>query len=269
MSNFIDSVTTIGHSEGDHEELKIQKGFLVYLALFMSGGGIVWGTISLYYGLFFQSVFPYSYVLISALNMGYFSFSKNIKLVRFIQVFISLSLPFMFQWSLGGFGSSGIIMLWAILALIASLSFQSIQTSLNWLWVYLFLTILSAFLDEELKSFTPEILPDDSIIFVVINIILISSMVFGLVVFFVKKYKDAEVLLETERDKLKKSFVFLRNSHEALKAAYNKIKSQNKDLESQIKKNVDQSSDENAQKLEEYEKILAEQKKILGEFESN
>jgi hypothetical protein len=266
MAGIFERIGTLGHKEDDREELRIQKGFLVYLAIFMSVGGLVWGTISLSYGLIFQSIFPYSYVIISFFNLLYFNYSKNIRPVRFIQVLISLSLPFLFQWSLGGFSSSGVIMLWAILALIASLSFQSIKTSVAWLYVYLFLTLASAFFDNELKAFKPEILPDNSIIFVVINLTLISSIVFGLVVFFVKKYKDAEKNLEKERDNLKRANYYLRNSHNTLKNAYKSLKANKEKLESQVTQDLPEN---NQKQLAEYEKILEEQKEILKQYEIN
>ena len=185
------NIASIGHAENDSDELQIQKSFLVYLALFMSVGGIVWGSISLFYGLAFQAAFPYSYVLISVVNMIIFYFTKDIRVSRFIQVLISLALPFLFQWSLGGFSASGSIMLWAILALIASLTFQSTGTVTGWLAMFLSLTLFSALIDERLKAFKPEILPDNSIVFVVINMTLICTAVFILVVYFVNKYKEA------------------------------------------------------------------------------
>lgn len=262
--NLIERIGALGILKGDSEELKIQKGFLVYLAAFMSVGGLVWGSISIYYQLYFQSIFPYSYVLISMINMLYFSFSKSIREVRFVQVFISLALPFLFQWSLGGFSSSGVIMLWSILALIASLSFQSIETSFRWLWVYISLTLISAYFDSDLNQYKPDVLPDNSIIFVVINIILISSIVFGLVVYFVKKYKDAEVTLQLERDRLKKSYVTLRRSHDVLRKSYDKMRSKKEIIESQL---IEKEVETQSSQLAEYRKVLQEQQRVLQDFE--
>jgi large-conductance mechanosensitive channel len=256
------NIANLGHQVGDTEELQIQKSFLVYLALFMSVGGIVWGSICLYYGLTFQSLFPYSYVLISALNLVYFSFSKHIRPVRFIQVFISLALPFLFQWSLGGFNASGTIMLWAILALIASLTFQSTQTATGWLAVYLFLTLLSALIDDTLKQYKPEVLPDDSIVFVVINLTLISTIVFGLVVYFIRRYKDAEENLEKQRDNLKRSNLFLKKSHDVLRKSYEGLRQSQVELMKSEDAKIEDSTV--SKQLLEYEKILSAQKRLLS-----
>jgi large-conductance mechanosensitive channel len=263
----IAQLAKIGHTDKDSDELLIQKSFLVYLAIFMSFGGIVWGSICLYYGLEFQSIFPYSYVLISIVNMVVFYITKNIKPTRFVQVLISLSLPFIFQWSLGGFNASGSIMLWSILALIASLTFQSTGTATGWLAMFLSLTMFSAFIDERLKAFKPEILPDDSIMFVVINMMLICTIVFGLVVYFVNKYKEAEVKLEKERDNLRRSNLHLRKSYTTLKESYQRIKA---NLGSNQRNQAKQHTPDKEQEiltqemhLKELEEILKAQKKLI------
>jgi membrane-associated HD superfamily phosphohydrolase len=260
----ITQLAKLGHTIDDSDELLIQKSFLVYLAIFMSVGGIVWGTICLYYGLQFQSIFPYSYVLISVVNMAVFRITKNIKPTRFVQVLISLSLPFLFQWSLGGFNASGSIMLWSILALIASLTFQSTGTATGWLAMFLSLTLFSAFIDARLKAFKPDILPDDSILFVVINMTLICTIVFGLVVYFVNKYKEAEVKLEKERDNLRRSNLHLRKSYNTLRNSYQRIKS---NLPQKTSGGAEQGMDKESLSqeihLKELEDILRAQKKLI------
>lgn len=250
----------IGVNESDNQELRIQKGFLASLAFMMSIGGIVWGSISLYYDLYFQSAFPYAYVVISTLNMLYFYLAKNIKPVRFIQVLISLLLPFMFQWSLGGFEASGTIMLWAILSIIASLSFQSISGSMTWLIVYLTLTVVSGFFDSTFKAYKPEILPSSSLLFTVLNLILISSAVFGLVVFYVSRYKEAEESLLKERAKLRKSNKILLSSSNELKKSYQEILQAKKNLEAQV--NIEDAS----QIQKQYDLILKRQKSMLERY---
>jgi hypothetical protein len=259
MASILTGLSKIGHKQKDTEDIRIQKSFLVYLAIFMSVGGIVWGTVSVSYELYFQSIFPYGYVLVSIINMLIFYQTKNIKIVRFIQVLISLILPFAFQWSLGGFSASGIIMLWAILSLIASLSFQSIRTSINWLLVYIAMTIASAYFDDYAKALKPDVLPEGSVTFVVINLVLISSIVFGLVVFFVHRYRLAEVDLQKQKDQLAKANMVLKNSQKSLMRSYKELKEK---MESQPTGDGGPMS-----QLDMYEKILQDQKKLIAQYE--
>ncbi len=158
----------------------------------MSGGGVLWGSISLANGLVFQSLIPYAYTVVSVFNLWYFHRSKDFGTVRFIQILISLLLPFFFQWVLGGFFSSGMIMLWALLALVASPSFQSPKSSVVWLLLFLFLTVVSAVFQDYFYSLKPDILPDQSLLFMTLNASVICAIVFGLVIYFVHQNNVAQ-----------------------------------------------------------------------------
>lgn len=205
MSNY-NFISSIGHAGSDSETVKNQKAFLTYLAVFMSFGGLIWGTIALYYGLFIQSLIPYSYVVISILNLTYLKFSKKFATVRSIQVFVSLCLPFLFQWSLGGFFSSGMIMLWALLSLLASLSFGNPKSSFVWLFLFVTLTVISGVFDGFfIENFKPTILDNTSVNFTVLNISVITAIVFSLVVYFVNNLHNTQKELEVKQQQVESS----------------------------------------------------------------
>ncbi len=185
-------MSSLGHLPDDTADIRTKKSFLVYLAVFMSGGGVLWGSISLANGLVFQSLIPYAYTVVSVFNLWYFHRSKDFGTVRFIQILISLLLPFFFQWVLGGFFSSGMIMLWALLALVASPSFQSPKSSVVWLILFLFLTVVSAVFQDYFYSLKPDILPDQSLLFITLNASVICAIVFGLVIYFVHQNNVAQ-----------------------------------------------------------------------------
>ena len=216
VKNWLNYIINIGQSSDDSEELKAQKSFLLYLAVFMSLGGLIWGTISLAYGLLIQSTIPYGYILISFLNILYFKKTKNFKVVRSVQVLISLILPFLFQWSLGGFLPSGIIMLWAVLSLIASLSFQEVRTTFIWLALFVSLTIFSGLIDEYLNEHAkPENLSDVSLPFIVLNITVIISTVFVLVVYFVHNLKSTKLILKSKQHEIEEKNEQLQRANNA------------------------------------------------------
>ncbi|MGB3464425.1 MAG: hypothetical protein WBA74_04110 [Cyclobacteriaceae bacterium] len=206
-------ISAIGHTESDSEKVKNQKAFLTYLAVFMSVGGMVWGSIAVYYDLYAQSLIPYSYVIISILNLTYLKFSKDFSTVRSIQVFISLSLPFIFQWSLGGFYSSGMIMLWALLSLLASLSFGNPRSSFVWLFLFIGLTVISGVFDSYfLTNFKPSILADTSLGFTVLNVSVITAIVFSLMVYFVSNLHNTQIQLEEKQQQIEKNNSSLVNA---------------------------------------------------------
>ncbi len=155
------------------------KRLLVYLAMLMSIGGVVWGGICTYYGLHTASLIPYGYVLVSFANLLLFHLKKDYRASRFIQVLVSLLLPFMFQWSLGGFVSSGAVMLWANLALVGSLALHRGNNAYWWLGFYAILTLVSLAIDGYVHDLRPAVLLDENAPpLTALNTIMVSSITF-------------------------------------------------------------------------------------------
>ena len=222
--SLLTNYSQIGHTTADSDQTRLQKSFLAYLALFMSMGGVLWGSIALFYDLIPQSVIPYGYVVISIVNMLYFGSTKNLPVARGIQVFISLALPFLFQWSLGGFYSSGFIMLWAVLALIASLTFSRAGTAVFWLVMFVALTVVSQVFDKVFVEIKPEILPDLSLGFAVVNICVIVTIVFALMAYFVSELRNSQKVLKEKND-------LIEEINTSLMTAQVKAEQKNKELE--------------------------------------
>ena len=88
---------SLGDRPGDSDDERLRHRLLVYMGLLMSCGGLVWGGLSLYGGMVFASIVPYGYTAATALNLVYFGVSKNFRVVRIVQVLLSLLLPFLFR----------------------------------------------------------------------------------------------------------------------------------------------------------------------------
>ncbi|RRB02559.1 ATP-binding protein [Larkinella rosea] len=192
MINIVDYIASIGIQPNDREDAILQKRFLVYQALLMSGGGILWGILALVLNREWQSTVPFGYVLITAVNLLYFHHSGDFRVVKAIQTGISLLLPFLFQWVLGGFIASGAVMLWALMSLAASVTYQSNRKVAFWLGLYIVLTLFSGYFDQNFKAW---IRPDDaeaySVPAMVMNIAVISTILLWLVNFVVRGKNEA------------------------------------------------------------------------------
>ena len=202
MNRYLKQLAAIGNQPADTEKQKLAKRFLIYMALLMSGGGIMWGAICLYLGLLLPASIPFGYVLLTAVNLCYFSVSKQFRAARFIQISLSLLLPFFFQWSIGGFVSSGAVMLWAMIALLGSLTFQDARLTLRWFWAYLLLTVVSGVIDSHLKTYAPPSSSTMVTLLFVINILAVSVIVFGLMNFFVRSRELAHEELQLKNKAL-------------------------------------------------------------------
>ncbi|MCC7538141.1 MAG: hypothetical protein IT379_18085 [Deltaproteobacteria bacterium] len=168
----------------DGDEARMQHRFLIATGGAMSCGGVLWGSGCLIFGMTTPSVIPLGYAAATTLNFLFLWWTKRFDIARTFQIVISLLLPFLFQWWLGGFASSGVVMIWAMLAFVASLSFDNPRASLFWIGLYVALTILSGWLEPRLT--VPDLLRDQTVstTLTTINVAVVSTMVFLLTLAF-------------------------------------------------------------------------------------
>ena len=194
--NILNFLSSIADRRDDSEKKKRAHRFLIYLGTLMSIGGLIWGTISISAGIFYESFIPYSYALITLLNFTYLYLTKDFQTAQFVQVLASLLLPFVFQFFLGGFVASGAVVLWSILTILGSFTFQNRRTTLKWFFVYLLLIFSCGILDKRFDIITLQVPPEISLLFITLNILLISIIVFTLFYYFVKSEDNMRVQLE-------------------------------------------------------------------------
>lgn len=200
--SILERIGAIADRPGDSEEVKLRHRLLILGGLLMSGGGLLWGTMSVVFGLVRESVVPYGYILITALNLGMLWKTKHFPTARTVQITASLLLPFAFMWVLGGFQTSGSVMIWAMLSLIGSLSFDDLKHNIRWLLLFILFTVVSGFLEPHLT--VPEAIrsPTVSTVFFVTNMVVVNSVVFGLTLFFVRGRKRALEEIEVKNRQL-------------------------------------------------------------------
>jgi len=187
----------LGESPGESSNDRLGRQILVLGGVLMSGGGVLWGALALGFGLLRPSVVPLGYVVMTALNLWLLSRTRNFPRARVAQVLLSLLLPFIFQWSLGGFVASGAMMLWAMLSLVGSLTFSTARESLIWVALYCVLTVVSGLIDAQVVAVAPFVpLTPVVRLFFVLNITLISVSVFGLAISLNQRQRSAIVALE-------------------------------------------------------------------------
>ena len=198
LKQLINRIEVIGDLPSDTPEERQQHKLLIYMALLMSGGGILWGGLCLYFKLHGPSIIPFGYVLITALNLIFFRATKRFSIVRTLQVSTSLLLPVLFQLTLGGFTRSGAVMLWSLLALGGSLTFSDIRLGVRWLIFYVFCTLICGLFDEPARlAYTNPIDPSASTIFFVINISVITSIFFLLTLLMLNEHRRTQADLIT------------------------------------------------------------------------
>mgnify|MGYP003344800372 CR=1 FL=1 len=203
FERLIDKINYIGVLPDDDGLKANQKRFVVYEGILMSFGGILWGIICLILEKNFQSIIPFGYVVLSVFNLFYFHKTKRFQFVQGFQTGISLFLPFIFQWTLGGFYASGGVMLWSLLSLTASLSYSNPRASAFWLVVFLVITIISGIFDSYFKEiFYYSSESHDPFPLLTLNISVVSTLILILVIYYVRENSKANMKLKDSHQAL-------------------------------------------------------------------
>lgn len=195
-----------GDSElaSDPEQLRLRKAVLILLAATCTILGIFWGITYFSLGRPLAGSLPLGYSAMSAGSLVYYLLSKRYKFFCRSQLLLILILPFLLQWSLGGFAASGSVIIWSILAPIGALMFAGTTRAIPWFCAYLMFLALSGFLDGRDISRTA-LPPLIVIISFAMNIGAVSAIVFFLLKFFVHAREQAMAELDREHRKVRHS----------------------------------------------------------------
>ncbi len=86
----------LADTDDDDDEDRLRHRFLIATGLAMSGGGLMWGTLSMGLGTWGPMLIPYGYVVGTGLNLAFLAKTKRFAAARTVQVLISVALPFIF-----------------------------------------------------------------------------------------------------------------------------------------------------------------------------
>lgn len=206
MKNLLAILSKIGCYPTDDDFVVVKKQFLVYQGIGMSFGGLLWGTLLFVFDYPLPSIIPYGYTLITILNFYFLWKLKNFNTARIVQMSISVLLPFLLQWFLGGFNVSGGVMLWSLLALVSSATYLNLRDIYITLVIFVGLILFSLILDPFFeKNYNMGVGEYVSLVFLVVNILSVSLIVFFLMLYFNRMNQSH--LIE-----LRKSYTKLINS---------------------------------------------------------
>ncbi|MBW2178181.1 MAG: adenylate/guanylate cyclase domain-containing protein [Deltaproteobacteria bacterium] len=174
----------------DTREQVIRKTALMLLVFLYTLLSLFWGTVYLLLGLKLSAAIPYGYGMISVLTLLVLFSTKHYETFRFIQLFLILLIPFLAQWSLGGFSPSGAVMLWSVLSPMGALMFSGPRRAWAWFVGYLLLIMVSVVFDTVFTMSDHTVPALVSAAFFVFNIAGVTSIAFFLLRYFVRKGEE-------------------------------------------------------------------------------
>jgi serine phosphatase RsbU (regulator of sigma subunit) len=204
LETLLQRLSRAGGVPSDTEEVRLRKAVLILFAGICLIMGIFWGIAYLALGRPLAGIFPLGYSTVSLVSLLYFFRSKGYKLFCRGQLALILILPFLLQWSLGGYWSSGAVIIWSILSPIGALMFAGTTRATPWFFAYVLLMVLSGFINVRSASQTD--LPTFiTVMSFVMNIGGVSAIVFFLLKYFVHERERAMAELDKEHRRVRQS----------------------------------------------------------------
>ena len=171
--------------------------------------GFIWVGTYAALGLWLAVAGPVAYQLLTVAGIIIFARTKNLAVFRSTQLAALLLLPFLIQWSLGGFVPASAVMLWALLAPLGALLLDP-NRAVFWFAAYVMLTLVSGVIDPVLPDRSDSIPRAVNITFFVLNLGFASYVAYAQVRYFTRAREQALAalaeehrLLELEREKSK------------------------------------------------------------------
>lgn len=185
VSNLVDRVGFAVSVETDDENDRLRKSVMTISVLLVCVGGAVWVVAYAAIGALQSAAIPLTYVVLSLINVAYLYWAKHYRFFLVSQLLLLLLLPFLLQWSMGGFVPSGAVMLWAVLTPVGALMFHGPRASTGWFLAFVALTLVSVVIDQSLESAVPDITALQIAASFAFNILMISLILFLLLRYFV------------------------------------------------------------------------------------
>ena len=205
LKNYAQKLLCIGIAQDDSESVKLEKMSITMLPLIIGPAGLIWGLTYFSFGHYISGFIPMIHTLVSAISLLHFSKTKNIAFIQKTQMLLTLILPFVLMWSLGGFAQGSFVMIWAFFAPIAALILDKSSKSLCWFYSFLALTVFSTIIDKWLILYNTNPVSQDIIqIFFLLNISAGLSGIYFLIKHFIRENdKNAEEKLKLKNEVLK------------------------------------------------------------------
>lgn len=205
LKNSLKKFAYAGCMEKDSESDRLKKAILVVIPTGISIAAFFWSLAYLYLDRPISAAIPGIYSIISLLSIFIFFKTKQFNFFRFSQLFFILWLPFLLQWSLGGFNTGSAVMAWAILSPIGALMFHGVRQAIPWFIAYISLTVISGIFDQQFASMVEPLSINIITIFYVMNIGTATLLMYAVVNYFVIDNNRIISALSNEKEKSEKA----------------------------------------------------------------
>jgi class 3 adenylate cyclase len=167
---WFERLAMIGVHAADDDEVRLQKVTLTLAAIVVTALAVFWVGTYLALGLPVPAAIPFTYQVVSIVSLAVFARTKDYRFIRASQLALIFVLPFLLQWSLGGFVASSAVSLWALVGAFGAMFFYSARQAIPWFVAFVVLTAMSGLLEPIVSTNPGPIPPAIQTAFFVLNI---------------------------------------------------------------------------------------------------
>jgi guanylate cyclase len=201
FGRWITRLARAGTLPGDDSEEVLRKGTLTLTACLVTLLALVWVGIYGYLGIWLSALIPLTYQVVVMISLAIFIATKRFRAFRVTQLFMMLILPFVLQWSLGGFAAASAVALWAVVAPLGALMFIGLRQAWPWFLGFLGLIVVSGFLEAAQVLPRPAIPASIRVVFFLLNLGAVALTVFVVLLYFVSEREKMKTALEAEHQR--------------------------------------------------------------------
>lgn len=173
---------------------------LVGFALLVMGAGLVWGLVYVAFGEIGAALPPLAFAGIVALSLALYRWHRRYALLRDNILVLMIPLPLLVQVALGGFASSGAVVMWSVIAVFGALVLAGARAAAIWLAVFLVELALAALIDPML-SHSNQLPAEVVTAFFALNIGALSAIALAILATFLVQRDRAMALLAAEQER--------------------------------------------------------------------
>jgi guanylate cyclase len=193
-------LSQLGVDATDSDEVRQEKNLIVAASIVSGSAALVWGAIYILQGEIVGGIIPLLSGVVFYFFLVNFARTGNISRFKLVVFLLYLTVPTSAMWFLGGFYPSSIMIIWSFIAAIMALITSTLTSAFRWFFAYLLLLVASGFIQPFLPNDT---LLSDGLIttFIVLNLGVISIIIFMVLRYFIDQKNKAYALLAVEQEK--------------------------------------------------------------------
>ncbi|HSJ34291.1 MAG TPA: adenylate/guanylate cyclase domain-containing protein [Acidimicrobiia bacterium] len=146
----VSRLEAIGHAPDDDEEIRLAKSTLTLVNVFIALVATVWVATYALLGRWLSALIPFVFQLGTVGGILVFSRTRRLETLRTGLLALMGTLPFVLQWSLGGFDKASGVAIWAVVVPMLALLYGA--RTWPWLMYFILLAVVSAVIDSGVAS---------------------------------------------------------------------------------------------------------------------